>query len=740
MRTRGFDPVEEFRQSVAQVLGRHWPDATAAGSADLSSLWAAAVAHGWFEIEAAGTPDLLVAAVLELGRRACPIPLADAYIASLLLDPAQRDAVAVGDIRPVVAVSPRIDAEVFDCLDAPPQATHVLVLCREVGAVALSPVRAVEPLAGLALPPWGLVRSGKPIVVHRRTAQALSRALALHRLGVAARVLGAISQAHDLAVEHARNRRQFGRLIGEFGAVQQRIASCHIEVTAATLLLSRAARDASADSAEAGLSAMLATRFIADTAASVMYQAQHTLGAAGYFEEHQVPWLFRRMHADLTQLRRDADPGDDLSRALVEGGRSLPPLAAGDEAEELRREVRDVLRDCGRPQPDGRQSFDEHRLRAEFASRGLFALGWPAAAGGRAATAAAKAVVNQEVRYARAPLEREMSATNMLALPILRHGSDAQQAEFLPLIRSGQLRFCLGYSEPESGSDLASLRTSAVRAGPNWLVNGQKAWTTHAQDASHVWLAVRTDPLAARRNGITVFLVPMSTPGIHVQQHVALSGAISCTVTYNDVLVPDSARVGEVGGGWRVITDALMAERVSMGGVAATMHRQLDELLRHFRADPAGLAGAPGSASRERLASLAARLHAGRTLVLAATESMQDGATRDGPTQDGATQDGATRDGATRDGMSAGLLAPAAAVLTSELAEEFGRAVLDLLGPRAALDPSAGGIDGGAAEQALRRAPMYVIGGGTNDIQRGLIARGLGLPREGTHHRHAPGS
>jgi alkylation response protein AidB-like acyl-CoA dehydrogenase len=709
MRTSGFDPVEEFRQSVVQLLGRHWPDATAAASADLSAQWTAAVAHGWFEIGESGTPDMLVAALLELGRRACPIPLADGYVAASVLGPAQRDAVAAGDIRPVVAVARRIDAEVFDYLDAPPATTHVLVLCPEAGAVALSPVRTAEPLPGLAVPPWARVRCGEPAMVHRCTPQALSRALGLHRLGLAVRVLGAVSQAHDLALEHARNRKQFGRLIGEFGAVQQRIASCHIEVTAAALLVSQAARDASADSADARLSAMLAIRFIADTAASVMYQAQHTLGASGYFEEHQVPWLFRRMHADLTRLRREAGQDGDLARALVEGGRSLPPLAAGEEAEELRREVREVLRDCSRILPDGRQSFDEQRLRAEFAARGLFALGWPAAAGGRAASASAKAVVNQEVRYAGAPLEREMSATNMLALPILRHGSDAQQAEFLPLIRSGKLRFCLGYSEPESGSDLASLRTSAVRAGADWVVNGQKAWTTHAQDASHVWLAVRTGPLAGRSD-ITVFLVPMGTPGIHVQQHVALSGGISCTVTYTDVLVPDSARVGEAGGGWRVITDALMAERVSMGGVAATMHRRLDDLLRHLRADPAGLAGPPGSAVRERLASLAARLHAGRTLVFAATESMQDG-------------------------TPAGLLAAAAAVLTSELAEEFSRAVLDLLGARAALGPSAGGADGGTAEQALRRAPMYVIGGGTNDIQRGLIARGLGLPREGEHQR-----
>jgi alkylation response protein AidB-like acyl-CoA dehydrogenase len=714
MATSGFDPVEEFRQAVAQLLGRHWPDATVAATADLSALWADAAAHGWFEIGTAGTPEMLVTALLELGRRACPAPLADAYIAASVLEAAQREAVAAGDIRPVVAVAERLDADVFEYLDPPPAATHVLVLCPPAGLAALAPVRAAEPLAGLAVPPWSRVRTGEPAVIERCTPPELIRALELHRLGLAARVLGAASQAHDLAVEHARNRRQFGRVIGEFGAVQQRTAAAHIDVTAAKLLLIQAARDAGAGSGGAGLSAVLATRFIADTAASVMYMAQHTLGAAGYFSEHQVPWLFRRLHADLTRLRGDGGEHGDVAHALVEGGRSLPPLAAGDDAEELRREVRNVLSGCHRTLPDGRQSFDEQRLRAEFADRGLFALGWPAAAGGRAASASAKAVVSQEVRYAGAPLEREMSATSMLALPILRHGTDAQQAEFLPLISSGKLRFCLGYSEPEAGSDLASLRTRAVRAGAGWLVNGQKAWTSHAQDASHVWLAARTGPAATGRSGITVFLVPMRTAGIHVQQHVALHGGISCTVSYTDVLVPDSARVGEVGGGWQVITDALAAERVSMGGVAATMHRRLDDLLRHLRADPAGLAGAPGSAVRERLATLASRLQAGRMLVLAATE-------------------------ATQDGRPAGLLAPAAAVLTGELAEEFSRAVLDVLGPRAALDPSAGGADGGAAEQALRRAPMYVIGGGTNDIQRGLIARGLGLPREGSRQKQAPG-
>jgi alkylation response protein AidB-like acyl-CoA dehydrogenase len=294
----------------------------------------------------------------------------------------------------------------------------------------------------------------------------------------------------------------------------------------------------------------------------------------------------------------------------------------------------------------------------------------------------------------------------LLGNSILRHGTAAQQAAFLPLIRAGKMRFCLGYSEPEAGSDLASLRTRAQRDGAGWLINGQKLWTTGGHLASHVWLATRTDPGATPPHaGITVFLVPMDTPGITVRQHRALSGEVSCTVFYDDVRVPDAARVGEVNGGWKVITDALAGERVVMGGIAASLHRQLDDLLDFVRADPAATVGPRGSAARAKLGELAVTLQANRALVAAAI-------------------------GATAAGGGARLEAPMAGVLGGELAESFGEAMLDILGPPGALSGEVPGTPGGGAfEYGLRLSIMYVVGGGTNDVQRGLIARGLGLPR-----------
>jgi alkylation response protein AidB-like acyl-CoA dehydrogenase len=200
-----------------------------------------------------------------------------------------------------------------------------------------------------------------------------------------------------------------------------------------------------------------------------------------------------------------------------------------------------------------------------------------------------------------------------------------------------------------------------------------------------------------------VFLVPTDTPGITVQQHRALSGEISCTVFYDDVRVPDAARVGAVNGGWKVITDALAGERVVMGGIAASMLRQLDDLLAWVRADPVARVGPRGSAARAKLGELAATLQANRALVAAAIAAT-------------ATGDGAR------------LEAPMAAVLGGELAETFGETLLDVLGPPGAL-AGPGVPGGGAFEYGLRLSIMYVVGGGTNDIQRGLIARGLGLPR-----------
>lgn len=707
MSTGSSAEAKEFAGAVAAVLDDHWGDATAPG--DTAALWKVAAGQGWFELAGEGALDFLAAAVRELGRRSCPLPVADAYAVWPLLTGQEQEQVAAGTLRPVLrrAGADGVPARI-ECGDA---VTHTVTVDLQQRTAVLERVTAAEPLAGLAEPPWYAVRvqsEGEPRRVGHRD---LARALDVAALGLAARTLAAAERVHDLSVEHARTRHQFGRPIGAFGAVQQRVAACQIDVSATSALVADAVEHGLRESSpDRSLAIGLAVRRVTETAPAILFGAQHTLGAIGFFEEHEAAWLFRRVHADTARLRTEAarEDGDGVCAALLEPGRSLPEFDLGPAAEELRTEIRALLEQHRLPASTGPAEYDSQALRATMAERGLFALGWPREEGGRDAGLAEQAVLNEELKRAGGPVDRQMSASMLLGHSVLRHGTPEQKAEFLPLIRSGELAFCLGYSEPEAGSDLASLRTRAEREGGGWIINGQKSWTTRAQTASHVWLAVRTNPEATpRQAGITVFLVPMDTPGIQIQQHTALSGEISCTVFYDDVRVPDTARVGEVDGGWRVITDALAAERVVMGGVSATLLRQLNVLLEHVREAPGDLLGSGDSWKRDRLASLAARLQASRALVLEATRAMADGS---GP----------------------GSTAAMAGVLGGELAEDFGQAVLELLGPQAALGADSGLAPGaGVFERGLRTAPMFVIGGGTNDIQRGLIARGLGLAREG---------
>ncbi|WP_426502285.1 acyl-CoA dehydrogenase family protein [Dactylosporangium sp. McL0621] len=656
------DELEALRDAVHGAAAKHWGRATAAGTVDLDDVYSAGEAQGWFEI---GADDNLAAALTvtrALGAVACPLPVMDAFVAARL------------------GLSGRILVTVVpEHLDAAGAATQVLLLKE----ASLHEITGREEQPGLAVPAWSSVRLGPPVRIVEIAARRRDEAVALLRLGLAARALAAAQRAHEMAVEHAKVRRQFGRAIGSFGAVQQRAATCQIDVSAGNHLIDRAAEAYAAGRDDWPLRAEIAVEFAAAAARRVQLGAHHTLAAIGYFEEHEAPWLFRRVHADVTRLA-DLPPGPgSVADVLVETGSSLPAL---DADEPFRHEVRALI-----------AASDDGTVADAMAARGWFGMGWPEQAGGRNASLAEQVVLHEEITYARAPVTLQLGSVMLLGGSILRHGSAEQQQTFLPLIRAGKLRFCLGYSEPEAGSDLASLRTRAERDGDGWVVNGQKLWTTGGHEASHVWLATRTDPGANPRHaGITVFLVPMDTPGITVQRHRALSGEISCTVFYDDVRIPDSYRVGEVDGGWKVITDALAGERVLMGGIAASLLRQLDDLLGVVRTDPDRYVGPRGSARRARLGELAVTLQANRALVAAAI-------------------------GATAGGLGARLEAPMAGVLGGELAEQFGEAMLDILGPRAALT--------GDFEYGLRLSIMYVVGGGTNDIQRGLIARGLGLPR-----------
>jgi alkylation response protein AidB-like acyl-CoA dehydrogenase len=710
------DDLELFRASIRKVVERYWPTATCAGpdgtSGALVDLWREAATQGWFDLPHTDGLGPVLMVMGELGRVSCPLPVMDAFVARRLLSSARTaraeidqllTGIAAGTIR--ITVTPESADQRNTVTDAASEATHALILPPSSGtALRVAAVEGYDIEQGLAAPSWATLRLGRTVHRWEATPEALDDARALLRIGLAARAAGAAARTHELAVEHATIRIQFGRVIGSFQAVQQRAATLEISVTGSKYLLAEAGRHHDDGRGSWRLAAELATQHVVSNAPSVQVGAQHTLGAIGYFAEHAAPWLFRRVHADVARIGTYGLTAGTPADVLLETDTPLPRLSTSQDSS-FADDVRAVIR---QHQPAGErplQASDAQPLVDAIAARGWFGMGWPAADGGRDAEPADLTAFHDELRYARSPIVvRQLAAVMLVGNAIVRFGTEEQRRAFLPKIASGDLRFCLGYSEPEAGSDLASLRTRAEHREGGWVINGQKMWTSRGNEASHVWLAARTDPDAVPRHaGISVFIVPMDTPGISVSPHTSLAGDISCTVYYDNVEVPDSALVGEVNDGWRVITHALAGERVVMGGIAVELQHQLDDLLSWARTEPVTTFGPRGSHQRSLLSRLVAELQATRVMLAAAITS-------------------------TATGVGSRSLPAMVAVHSSELAEKFGEELIEILGPTALLSrPDVPG--GGWFEAGLRSSLLYVIGGGTNDIQRGIIARGLGLPR-----------
>jgi alkylation response protein AidB-like acyl-CoA dehydrogenase len=682
----------DFRAAVHGGLARVWPSPRVAGEPQagdelLRAVWDVAVAQEWTALGGEDALDAALAATEELGRCACSLPLMDVYVTARVLGRVE-DAIAGGTVRPVVAMD-HGDAPVH-AVEAAGAATHVLLLPREGGGEArLCELRTVDRTPGLAVPAWADIRPGLVTETAAVGPDALEEAKALLRLGLVVRAAAAARAAHELAVEHAKTRHAFGRPIGAFQAVSHRCANAEIDLAALRALVDEAVRLRGVDDPAWPLAVELAVAYGAAAAPRVQLGAQHTLAAIGFFDEHEAPWLFRRVHADVLRVAEFPLAAGEPADVLLEHGASLPRLELGEAAERFRGELSAFLDTRGPLE-------DDSGLAAALAAGGYMGMAWPPRHGGRDASVEELMVLHEELRY-RGAKPSLLAAAELIGNAIVRHGTVDQQAHFLPLIAEGRLPFYLGYSEPEVGSDLANLRTRAVRDGDEWVIDGQKLWGTGAHLAEYCWLAARTDSDAhGPHAGITVFLFSVPRPGWEIQEHTGLSGEISCTTFLDGVRVPDAARVGGVNGGWKVITDALAGERVVMGGVAAHVHRQLDHLLDELRSD-AVLAGPRGSAVRRRVTELAARLQAARILV---NHSVR----------------------ATAGGGGARLEAPTAKIVGSEVHEDLSEVALEILGPRAALA-------GSPFEVGVRLAIKDVVGGGTNDIQRNLIARHLGLPR-----------
>lgn len=339
---------------------------------------------------------------------------------------------------------------------------------------------------------------------------------------------------------------------------------------------------------------------------------------------------------------------------------------------------------------------------------GLAAISWPQEFGGRGASPVQQLVFNAEMAAARAPEPINRSAINQLGPTIIQWGSDEQRSHYLPRILSAQDVWCQGFSEPDAGSDLASLRTRGVIDGDHLVITGQKVWTSKAQYADWIYLLVRTDPDTDKRDGISYVLADLSTPGIEVRPIRQITGQAEFNEVFFDAArVPLANVLGPLHGGWKVAKSTLGYERVGQSrthrierrlGIVAKMAMSANALSDN---------GLDDSYVADHIARYAAQVEALRQIAAQATAAGVRG-------------------------VNPGPEASVAKLLTSELDQAMANFGLDLAGGPGTLERgSPGAAKKGNVAQSYLLMRAATFGAGTSEIQRNVIAeRLLGLPRD----------
>jgi len=380
------------------------------------------------------------------------------------------------------------------------------------------------------------------------------------------------------------------------------------------------------------------------------------------------------------------------------------------EYRDFREEVRTLVREHQTPElrsqqmetREGRPGPLMQAFRKELDSRGWLRMCWPKEYGGESRSPWYQFILIEELEYWGMPYG--ILSVSSVAPAIMTFGSDEQKKKYLPGIWNGDVSFAIGYTEPNAGTDLASLETRAVRDGDDWVINGQKIFTSQAEVSSHVWLAARTDPDSPKHRGISMFIVPMDTPGITITPMWTMSGMRTNQTFYDNVRVSSDALVGEENRGWYVLTHALDHERVALAPTGG-LGRNFDSLIEHLREQRPELL--KDRAVRLRLAEMKLDLHTQRALAAKNGSIIANGGT---PTME----------------------ASMAKVWSSELRYRMHSLAMDLLGRYGALTRESKEVApmGGRLESTYRMSPILRFGGGTNEVQRSIIAqRGLGLPR-----------
>ena len=588
-------------------------------------------------------------------------PVPGAGLADVLILPAALDG-EDGDRRWVVVDAADVEITQLDSLD----------LTRQAGRV-----RADQ----LSVPPDRVLAGLSPGAVTSLAAVLL-----------AAEACGIADWAVATAAGYAKIRHQFGRPIGQFQAVKHRCAWMLTAAEQAAAAAWDAARAVQAGSLDTGgeFAAAVAALVAVDAAVSCAHECIQVLGGIGYTWEHDAHLYYRRALSLRALLGSSGDWAQRVAGLALAGANRPISIDLPPEAEPLRARMRAELAEIAAARP-----ADRHGRLAE----GGWVVPHLPRPWGRDAGPLEQLVIAEEMRAAglRAP---GLAIGAWVVPALVQYGTTEQQERFLPPTLRGELIWCQLFSEPGAGSDLAGLSTRAERAEGGWRLTGQKIWTSLAKEAAWAICVARTDPDAPRHDGISYFLVDMTSPGVQVRPLREMTGdALFNEVFLDEVFVPDDLVVGGVNQGWRVARTTLANERVSLSQ-SWTFGCGNPELIEAVH----GLGAGAGQAVLERAGRLVAEGHAIDLLGMRVTLKQLSG-----------TEPGAT--GSVRK------------LLGMRHAQRVAEECWSLTGPDGAL--------GGARwSRAVLFTRALTIGGGTTDIQLNIIGeRILGLPRD-----PAPGS
>jgi alkylation response protein AidB-like acyl-CoA dehydrogenase len=667
---------------------------------------------------------LLDAAVFmeEVGRTLASGPIAETLVAARLLATLAPNATSAW-LERVLSGDAVVSIAFHNIADEPVQwiaggAVAEAVIARDGDRIVLIQVPASERkaesnLASTPIAELRLAGAERSVLSNNDSGrQMFAQAIEEWKLLIAAGLAGLSREAIRLASAYACERSAFGQPIGTYQAISHPLADLSADTDGGKFLAWKAIRDIADAKANAGAEISLALWWNVDTAGRAVAQALHTFGGYGLTTEYDI---------HLYNLRAKAWPliFGDPARVLEEAGRrlysseqvALPDAGAvtidfdlGEEAQSLAKEVHAFFERTLTPElrAKAHYSFDGHDagVHRKLAEAGLLFPSWPKEWGGRQAPAYAMNALHQaweEVGWS----SHAISTTGLVGAMIRLFGSDELKRDVLTKIVSGEVVCSLGYSEPSCGSDVFAAQTRATRDGEGWRIDGSKMFTSGANIADYVLMLTRTNPDVPKHKGLTMFIVPLKSPGVSIQPVFTFQDERTNITYYDGVKVKDSYRLGAVDGGTKVMAGALEMEH---GGGFSKSQRHMvhaaEDLCREIQYRGRPLIEDPSA--QVRLARSTAHVLLSEVIAYRAVWA------------------------ATQKHPNVGY-GPMAKLFSSE---KFLKDSADLLNLTAPYSLSKRTGPAGFLNQCYRHAQGTTIYGGTSEVHRSMIAeRGLGLPR-----------